>query len=122
MKNQSFLSRLGFAVSGIAGAFRHEASFRTQVILAMAAAIALIVLKPPLIWAALCSVAAGLVLALELINTSLEHLADRLHPEQHESIRMAKDCCAGAVLVASGVALVVGAATVAVSLGWLTRF
>ena len=122
MKNQSFLTRLGFAVSGIAGTLRGEASFRTQVLLGVCAAVALLILKPPLIWAALCCLSAGLVFGLEMINTSLEHLADRLHPEQHESIRRAKDCAAGAVLIASGVALVIGAATVAVSLGWFNRF
>jgi diacylglycerol kinase (ATP) len=122
MKNQSFLTRLKFAVCGIAGAFRREASFRTQALLGLAAAAALFFLKPPLIWTALCVLSAGVVLACELVNTSLEHLADRLHPEQHDSIRMAKDCAAGAVLIASGAALVIGSATVAVSLGWINRF
>ncbi len=119
MKNLSFLRRLRFAGAGIVGTFRSEASFRTQVYLAIAALMVLSGLRPPVVWLALCLICAGSVLALELINTSLERLADRLHPEEHESIRWAKDCAAGAVLLASGIAVIVGALTVSVSLGWL---
>jgi diacylglycerol kinase (ATP) len=50
------------------------------------------------------------VLAAELFNTALEQLADRLHPEQHPQIRIAKDCAAAAVLVVSIGAIVVAAA------------
>ncbi len=61
--------------------------------------------------------AAAAVLALELVNTALEHLADHLHPDDHPAIRMAKDCAAGAVLIAAAAAVVIGLLTVAVSLG-----
>ena len=52
----------------------------------------------------------GLVLVAELLNSALETLADHLHPEQHPEVGAAKDIAAGAVLVASAVALVVGLA------------
>jgi len=42
-----------------------------------------------------------LVIAAELINTALEHLADHLHPEQDPRIKLVKDCAAAAVLVLS---------------------
>jgi undecaprenol kinase len=119
MKNRPFLNRLRFACMGIAAAFRAETSFRTQVYMALAACVVLWALRPPLIWVALCLLSAGAVLALELVNTALESLADRLHPEIHESIRMAKDCAAGAVLIASCVALVIGVLTLVIALGWL---
>jgi diacylglycerol kinase (ATP) len=41
------------------------------------------------------------VIAAELINTALEHLADHLHPEQHPRIKIVKDCAAAAVLILS---------------------
>ena len=53
---------------------------------------------------------ASAVIAAELFNTAIENLADHLHPEIHPSIRMVKDCAAGAVLVASAGALAVGIA------------
>lgn len=119
MKNQSFARRFDFAWNGIVGTVRGEASFRTQLVLGLLAALLLCFVKPPLVWVALCALAAGLVLALELVNTALEHLADRLHPERHEAIERAKDCAAAAVLLASFTALIVGVLTVGVGVGWL---
>ncbi len=119
MKNQSFVRRFEFAWTGIVGTVRGEASFRTQLFLGLLAIVTLCFIRPPLVWLALCALAAGLVLALELLNTALEHLADRLHPERHEAIQRAKDCAAAAVLLASLTAVVIGALTVGVSVGWL---
>lgn len=72
---------------------------------ALAALILLFTLRPPAIWWALVLVVIAFVLAAELFNTALEHLADHLHPEQHPKIRVAKDCAAAAVLVLSMAAL-----------------
>jgi undecaprenol kinase len=116
MKNQSFAQRLSYAASGILGAIRTEASFRTQLLLAIVAAVTLALLRPPLVWVALCIVSGAAVLAAELVNTALEHLADRLHPQQHPAIRAAKDCAAAAVLVASLAALLIGILTLGVGL------
>lgn len=98
MKGQTFLRRLGFAVNGLALAFRREASVRIQVLAAVAVTAVLLVLQPPAIWWALYGLVVGLVLVAEMINTALETLADRLHPEQHSEIGAAKDIAAGAVL------------------------
>lgn len=119
MKNQAFRHRLNYALAGIRYAAGAEASFRTQLILGFCAALLLAVVRPPLVWVALCLVSAAGVLALELVNTALEHLADRLHPERHEAIQLAKDCAAGAVLLASIAALIIGVLAVAVGLGWI---
>lgn len=50
----------------------------------------------------------ALVLAAELINTSFEHLCDVVQPELHASVKAAKDVAAGAVLVVSIAAAVIG--------------
>jgi len=119
MKNQSLVRRFFHAANGIRWATRVEASFRTQLLVVAATAVVLALLRPPLLWIALCILSAGMVLALELVNTALEHLADGLHPEQHPAIQVAKDCAAGAVLLASIAALLVGVMTVAVARRWL---
>ncbi len=119
MKSQPFWRRFGFALLGIRVALLNEASFQTQLLLALVAAAVLVWLRPPLVWVAMCVLSAGAVLALELVNTALERLADRLHPEIHVAIQTAKDCAAGAVLLASMTAATIGAITVAVGLGWL---
>jgi diacylglycerol kinase len=50
----------------------------------------------------------GIVFLTELLNSSLESLADNIDPELNEKIRNAKDYSAAAVLIAAIVSLVVG--------------
>jgi diacylglycerol kinase (ATP) len=66
----------------------------------------------PLWWAAMI-ITIMVVLAAELLNTAIEHLADHLHPNQHPNIKVVKDCAAAAVLVTT-----VGAIGVAVAFVW----
>ena len=54
--------------------------------------------------------ASAAVVAAELFNTAIEHLADLLHPQQSPAIRLVKDCAAAGVLIAVLGALGVGAA------------
>ena len=101
MKNQPFFKRMGFALSGIAVALRLESSFRLQCLAALMVVIVLAWSKPAMVWWALLLLNCGLVLAAELFNTALEHLIDHLHPGLHPSIKIAKDCAAGAVFILS---------------------
>jgi len=111
VKNQPFLTRLGFALSGLRAALG-ESSFRTHLVAAVAVLAALAWLRPAPLWWALVALTIALVLALELANTAVERLVDRLHPERHPEIKLVKDCLAAAVLVASLGALAVAAALV----------
>ncbi len=112
MKNRPFRVRLGFALTGIRACWRGEASFRAQARLAGLAVAALLVLRPAPIWWAAVVICCALVLTLELVNSALEAVIDRLHPEIHPSIGLAKDMLAGAVLVMSFASLLVGVAMV----------
>ena len=47
----------------------------------------------------LLSLAAALILAAEAFNTSIELLADKLHPARHPQIGAVKDVAAAAVLI-----------------------
>jgi len=58
----------------------------------------------------LLALSIGLVLSLELVNSAVEKVIDRLHPDQHPEIGYAKDALAGAVLVAAIAAVAVAAA------------
>jgi undecaprenol kinase len=109
MKNHSFTARLGFALTGIRSVFANERSFRTQCVWALLAVVVVILLRPGWLWASVICVMVVLVLALELMNSALEALIDRVHPAIAPEIKVAKDAAAGAVLVASLGALVVGA-------------
>lgn len=50
----------------------------------------------------------GLVIALELMNSAIENLSDFATKEKHDLIKKTKDLAAGAVLIGSLAALVVG--------------
>jgi len=109
-KNQRFRARLGFALRGLAHALRSEASLKLQALAGAAALLVLLVLRPPAVWWALVFLASALVMAAELLNTAIEHLADLLHPQHSPGIRLVKDCAAAGVLVAVLGALGVAAA------------
>jgi diacylglycerol kinase (ATP) len=109
-KNQSLAKRLGFALTGFAHALRAERSLRTQLGVLGAVVAVLIYLKPAAVWWGLLILCSGCVLAAELFNTAIEHLADHVHPDLHPQIRIVKDCAAAAVLCAALGALGVGIA------------
>lgn len=63
-------------------------------------------------WAVLL-LTCGAVLSVEALNTSIEHIANKVCKEKDELIRKSKDCSAGASLIVS-----IFAAAVGVSLFW----
>jgi diacylglycerol kinase (ATP) len=101
MKNQSFYTRVGFALSGLRRAIGSEHSFRFQLTAAGLVIALLLWLRPAPVWWAVISLTLGAVLATELLNTAIEALADLVQPAQDERIRIIKDCAAAAVLVAA---------------------
>ena len=100
-KNRPFGRRLGFALAGLRAAWRQENSFRAQALLAVVAILLFALLGTDPLWWALVILCIGLVLAAELANSSVEALADHLHPEQHPEIGKVKDMLAGMVLILS---------------------
>ena len=117
MKGLGPITRFGFALRGIADAWKAELTFRIQVAAGVAAAVVTAAVQPGSLWVALVAVTIGAVLAAELFNTALEHTLDALHPERAPFVRIAKDCAAGAVLVLSVTSIVVFVAMLAEVLG-----
>jgi undecaprenol kinase len=107
-KNQPLVRRFRFALLGLAAAWRSERNFRLQLAALVSVIVVLLVLRLEPVWWALVLLTSGSVLAAELFNTALEHLADHLHPDTHVQIRIVKDCAAAAVLVAACAAVAVG--------------
>lgn len=60
-------------------------------------------------WAVL-ALTIGSVIALEALNTAVEHLANEVTEEHSEHIKRCKDCAAAAVLIAALAAVAVGIA------------
>lgn len=61
----------------------------------------------PLQWVAI-TISIGIVWAAECLNTAIEKLTDLASPEYHILAKIAKDCAAASVLVASITAAAVG--------------
>jgi diacylglycerol kinase (ATP) len=92
---------------GFKGAFRSEAAFRQEVALA-------VVLIPLGVWLgktpmekALLVSSVLLVLLVELLNTGIETVVDRIGLERHELSGLAKDVGSTAVLLSFGVLAVI---------------
>ncbi len=101
------------AAKGAIFAFGDQESFAIHLLIgASVLAVAGGLQVEPWRWAVLL-LAISLVLALELINTSIEYLVRALHPDHHPALAHALDVAAGAVLVGA-----IGSVTVAlVTLG-----
>ena len=54
------------------------------------------------------TLAIGLVLSVEGLNTAVEKIADFIHPNYHERIGFIKDIAAGAVFFAAMTAIIIG--------------
>lgn len=54
------------------------------------------------------TLAIGLVLVAESLNTGIEKMADFVHPDYHEKIGFIKDISAGAAFFAAIIAIIIG--------------
>lgn len=114
MKNEenfTMKSRIGsfrFALRGFAAMLKNEPNSRIHLLAGVIAIIAGAVLGiDPLEWCVI-AIVTGFVFSSELINTSIESLADLTHPEISDSVRKVKDYAAAAVLIAAIVSVVAG--------------
>jgi len=90
---------LFYSLDGLAAAFRHEDAFRQEVLLAL-------VLIPFALYApasgqgkALMIAAVLLVLVVELLNSGIEAVTDRISLEDHVLAKRAKDMGSAAVML-----------------------
>ena len=113
MKSKKFTlkSRLGsfrFALNGLRLLLKNEHNSRIHLAAAMAATGLGIALKLDHYEWSLLIIVTGIVFIAELLNSSVESLADRIDPEWNKLIMRAKDFSAAAVLISAIVAIVVG--------------
>jgi diacylglycerol kinase len=104
-----FAESFRYALRGIAYAWKTEQNFRSEVIIAMIVIFMLLIFPLRLIEQLLVGLLIVWVLALELINTVLERTMDVVKPQRSSNIKVIKDIMAGAVLVSTAGALVIGA-------------
>ncbi len=111
MKKFSIKERIksfGYAFAGMRTLFLEEHNAYLHVLgMVVAIGMGLFLGLSRLEWVAIV-ICIGSVFAMELLNSSIEALADHVNPEYHNQIKKVKDLAAAAVLVVAMMSVVVG--------------
>jgi diacylglycerol kinase (ATP) len=102
------LKSMGFAFNGAVKLITTEHSVMVQFSLGILMTIAGFIFNISHEEWLIQTLAIGLVLGIEGLNTAVEKVADFIHPEFHERIGFIKDIAAGAVFFAAMTAIAVG--------------
>jgi diacylglycerol kinase len=105
----SFPAAFAYAARGVRFAVRRQPNLRAHIAIAGLVLVAGAAVGCSGVELALLAAAVGLVLAAELLNTSIELLTDLVCPDEDPRAAAVKDVSAAAVLVASGAAAAVAA-------------
>ncbi len=108
MKVKEFIDSFNFAVSGILTAMKSEKSLRLHYIAAIVVILGSTFFNLSRMEFMILLFAVVLVVVLEMINTAIEKTVDMITKEYHPLARVIKDVSAGAVLIASFNAVIVG--------------
>ena len=109
-KNPSLPKSFRHAWLGICHAFTNERNFRVHTVFAIMAATFCILFRLEALYSFMVMYAVFFVLCMELVNTAVETVIDLICGQKdHPLAKIAKDCCAGAVLLASLQAILVAA-------------
>ena len=108
-KNRDLVASMEFAITGVLTAFKEERNMRKHLVSAILACVAGLVFQISAIEWLFLLLAIFLVISFEIINSAIENVVD-LASGYHFSMlaKNAKDMAAGAVLVASGYAVLTG--------------
>lgn len=103
-----FIKSFGYALDGLIYAFKYEQNMLVHISATIGVVILGLLLKITGTEWLLIFLIIGLVIATELINTSIEAVVDLTSPEVHPLAKIAKDTAAAAVMVFSIVAILIG--------------
>lgn len=110
-KGKTGLRRLfnafGYSLDGFKAAYKHEDAFRQEVLLSIILTPLAFYLGNSAIEIALMITSVLLVLIVELLNSAIEAVVDRVSIERHELAKRAKDIGSAAVFIALLIMVVV---------------
>lgn len=112
-----FFSSFVFAWSGVKQAVRHEQNIKIHLFLATIVILSSFMLKIELYEKIILLLVIGIVISLEVMNTAIERVVDLVTEEYHPLAKLAKDISAGAVLIFSIIAFVIGILIFSVPIG-----
>ncbi|MEF3079500.1 diacylglycerol kinase [Winogradskyella poriferorum] len=101
------LKSVGFAFKGMLILIKTEASIKIQVFIAIVVTVAGFYFDISATEWMFQTAMIGLVMSIEGVNTAVEYIADFIHPDHHPKIGLIKDISAGAVFIASIVAVII---------------
>lgn len=108
MKKRTWRAVFHSAIAGVMDTFRTERNFRIHILATLFILAAAWFFRVDALDWMLLTLAIALVLGAELLNTGIEAVVDLVSPDWHPLAKKAKDAAAGAVLVASLAAMVIG--------------
>ena len=107
-KKDPLYKSFGYAFAGIFAVVTKERNMKIHCAAVVCVVIAGLVFHiSPIEWC-ICLTLFGLVMALELVNTSIEAVVDLVTEERKPLAKIAKDTAAGAVLIAAIMAAIIG--------------
>lgn len=107
-KNKNFFEALKNALNGIAYVIKKERNIKIELLFALFAIAASIILKLNLTEIAIIVLIICLVFFSEFINTFLEIALDLYTEEYNEKVKIVKDIIAGSVLLISIASVIIG--------------
>lgn len=92
-------SALLYSLDGLSAAFRHEEAFRQEVLIALVLVPIALAVPASGIGRAVMVASVLLVLMVELLNSAIESITDRVSLEHHVLAKRAKDMGSAAVMI-----------------------
>ncbi len=97
----------GFSIQGLKAAFKHESAIRQELFMILILGPVALLSNTTPVEKSLLLMTIFLILIIELINSAIEAVVDRIGPELHELSGRAKDIGSAAVLIALILAILV---------------
>lgn len=104
---QNRIKSVGYAFKGMLILIKTESSIKIQLVIAIVVSIAGFYFEISTTEWMIQTGMIGLVMSIEAVNTAIEYIADFVHPEHHKKIGLIKDVSAGAVFIASIIAVII---------------
>lgn len=107
-KKRKFVKSFGYAGNGVKEAFKNEPNFRVHSFFAVVSLALAFYFQFSAVKLAILVLTVMLVIILELINTAIEKVVDRISPHYSPLAKVAKDVSAAAVLISAIGAILIG--------------
>lgn len=107
-KNKNFFEALKNSMNGLIYAIKEQKNLKIQLFIALIVVIFSIALQINKIEMLFVCISICFVIFAEIVNTAIEKTVDLVTEEYNEKAKIAKDIAAGAVIIASLNAIIVG--------------